>query len=109
MKRGYVREGEGTEYQSDEKRALYLGGFKNGKRDGFGTEFKGFGPLYIGGWKNGLRHGKGKEYDESENVIIDGEWIDGKLGSVPASNESQNDSFNEEIQNDSFNEDIPSS
>lgn len=60
MNRGYKREGEGTEYRKDGKRVLY-----------------------IGGWKNGLREGMGKEYDENGEVLIDAEWINGRVTTDP--------------------------
>ena len=78
MMKGFVREGEGKEYGIDGKSALYVGGWKNGLRDGYGSEFKGLNPVYIGEWKNGLRHGKGKELNENEEVVRRGKWIKGE-------------------------------
>ena len=78
MMKGFVREGEGKEYGIDGKSALYVGGWKNGKRDGYGSEFKGYSALYVGEWKNGLRDGKGRELNENEEVIRSGKWIIGE-------------------------------
>ena len=78
MMKGFVREGEGTEYGIDGKSALYVGGWKNGKREGYGSEFKGYSPVYIGEWKNGLRDGAGKELNENGEVIRSGRWIKGE-------------------------------
>ena len=78
MMKGFVREGEGKEYGIDGKSALYVGGWKNGKRDGYGSEFKGYSALYVGEWKNGLRDGKGRELNENEEVIRSGKWIKGE-------------------------------
>ena len=55
MMQGFVREGNGTEYGIDGKSALYVGGWKKGKREGEGSEFKDCFPVYIGEWKNGLK------------------------------------------------------
>ena len=46
--KGFVREGKGKEFEIDEKSALYVGGWKNGLRHGYGSEFKDFFPVYIG-------------------------------------------------------------
>ena len=78
MMKGFVREGEGKEYGNDGKSALYVGGWKNGLREGYGSEFKGYSPVYIGEWKNGMRDGKGKELNENEEVIRSGKWIKGE-------------------------------
>ena len=77
MINGFVREGKGTEYGIDGKSILYVGGWKNGYRDGYGSEFCGMNPVYIGEWKNGLRDGNGEEYDENGKVIRKGKWIKG--------------------------------
>ena len=80
MMKGFVREGEGKEYGIDGKSALYVGGWKNGKREGYGSEFKDCFPVYIGEWKNGLRDGAGKELNENEEVIRRGRWNKGTYG-----------------------------
>ena len=77
MKTGYMREGEGKEYLNGSKTAVYSGYFRNGKREGLGTEFKGFSPLYSGEWLNGMRHGKGEEMDENGRVVRSGIWVEG--------------------------------
>ena len=82
MMKGFVREGEGKEYGIDGKSALYVGGWKNGLRDGYGSEFKGLNPVYIGEWKNGMRDGKGKELNENEEVVRRGKWIEGEYDGI---------------------------
>ena len=77
IKRGFVRNGEGTQYGDDGKSVLYAGEWKNGKREGYGSEYNESNPVYIGGWKNGLRHGKGSEYNGSNPIYI-GEWKNGR-------------------------------
>ena len=51
MENGFVREGKGKEFVNDGREAVYYGEWKNGKRDGQGTEYKRFNPVYRGGWK----------------------------------------------------------
>ena len=75
----FVREGKGTEYKNDGKRALYIGDWKNGLREGYGSEYKGCYVVYIGEWKNGLRDGMGEEYNE-DKVVRSGKWTEGKYG-----------------------------
>ena len=82
MMKGFVREGEGCEFGIDGESALYVGGWKNGKREGYGSEFKGYSAAYIGEWKNGLRHGAGKELNENGEVIRSGRWNKDGIESV---------------------------
>mgnify|MGYP002559494113 CR=1 FL=1 len=82
MMKGFAREGKGKEYGTDGKSALYVGGWKNGKREGYGSEFKGRNPVYIGEWKNGMRHGAGKELNENGEVIRSGRWNKDGIESV---------------------------
>ena len=78
IENGFVREGEGTEYENEGNRALYYGGWKNGLREGYGSEFKGGIAVYIGEWKRGMRDGMGKEYNENEEMIRSGRWSKGE-------------------------------
>ena len=80
MKRGFFREREGTEYDSDGKRPLYFGDWKNGVREGYGSEFRGYYAVYIGEWKNGMRYGIGKEYNDNEEVLRSERWMKGEYG-----------------------------
>ena len=82
MMKGFVREGKGKEFGVNGKSALYVGGWKNGKREGYGSEFKGRNPVYIGEWKNGMRHGTGKELNENGEVIRSGRWNKDGIESV---------------------------
>ena len=76
MKNGFVRDGKGREYGEGEY-ALYTGEWKNGKRNGLGTEYSGFNPLYSGEWKEGKRHGRGQEMDKNGKVVRSGSWLNG--------------------------------
>ena len=78
VENGFVRERKGKEFVNGGKTVVYLGEWKNGKREGVGTEFKGMKTVYIGEWKNGKRDGKGKEMDENGRVVYEGEWREGK-------------------------------
>ncbi|KAK8798895.1 hypothetical protein WA588_005456 [Blastocystis sp. NMH] len=78
VKSGFKRNGEGKEFDVDGETALYSGDWKNGERNGMGTEMNGYKPVYTGEWKNGMRNGKGEEMDESGKVVFMGEWKDGK-------------------------------
>ena len=77
MMKGFVREGRGKEFGIDGKRVLYVGEWKKGLRDGYGSEIKGYCPVYIGEWKNGKRHGTGRELNENGTVMRKGRWIEG--------------------------------
>ena len=55
---GYKRCGNGKEYKNGGKRPVYSGDWKDGKRDGMGTEYKGIMPSYWGKWRNDRRKGK---------------------------------------------------
>ena len=78
IENGFVRDGKGKEFVNGGKTVVYLGEWKNGKREGVGTEYKGMTAVYIGEWKNGKRDGKGKEMDENGRVVYEGEWREGK-------------------------------
>ena len=78
MMKRFIREGEGSEYGIDGEDVLYYGGWKNGKRDGYGSEFKEMNPVYIGEWKNGLKNGAGEELNENGEVVRSGIWMKGK-------------------------------
>ena len=77
MENGFVREGKGKEFVNGSRMAVYSGDWKNGKREGMGTEYKGFKPVYTGEWRNGKREGKGEEMDENGEVVRSGWWMDG--------------------------------
>ena len=79
---GFVREGEGKEYGIDGKNALYVGEWKNGLREGKGSEFIGYSPVYIGEWKNGLRHGMGEELNDKGEILRKGRWSEGEYDYV---------------------------
>ena len=74
---GFLREGKGREFTSAHGLAVYSGEWKEGKREGFGTEFSGLKPVYIGEWKRGMKNGKGKEMDSKGTVVKSGVWSNG--------------------------------
>ena len=71
---GYVREGKGKEFDRDGKTATYVGGWINGKRDGFGTAFKDSAAVFQGEWRKGeqLRE-HSKEYVERKRKWM--KWL----------------------------------
>ena len=77
MDNGYVREGKGKEFANGGREAVYYGEWKNGKRDGQGTELKRFNAVYTGGWKDGNKNGNGKEMNERGKVVRSGWWVNG--------------------------------
>ncbi|KNB41559.1 hypothetical protein JH06_5023 [Blastocystis sp. subtype 4] len=89
--KGFVRAKSGTEYESDGKRALYYGDWKNGKREGKGSEFKDLNLVYIGEWKDGMRDGNGEEYNENDELVRSGRWIKGEYGVLRYKNDYGND------------------
>ena len=52
--------------------------FKNGLKDGQGTQFSVNGNKYIGAWKQDFMHGVGIFFCGRENYKRQGEWREGK-------------------------------
>lgn len=70
-------EGEGLlEYNSDKLYKMYIGNFKEGKKDGFGKEIYMNGEYYVGYFKNDLKNGKGKIFNKFNCIKLESEWID---------------------------------
>ena len=74
----------GKEFTLDENRLVYIGGYKDGKRNGKGVEYNNFGIIkFKGEYLNGKRNGKGEEYKQREentdlrynNIIDDSDII----------------------------------
>lgn len=58
----------------------YVGQWKGGKRNGFGTIYFANGKTkFLGEFKNDEINGRGTEYSLSGEVISDGMWVDGKF------------------------------
>ena len=55
----------------------YVGEWKNGKKNGQGTETFFDGRKYVGEWKNGKKHAQGTMTLSSGGKYV-GEWKDGK-------------------------------
>ena len=81
-KNGFTKEGDGIEYDGESRVALYSGQWKNGEREGLGTEYHDGYALYTGEWRHGMRNGRGKEMDEKGKVIYSGLWWNGIRSSV---------------------------
>ncbi len=52
---------------------------QNAKRHGRGTFVWDDGDMYIGVWKNDKRNGQGVSYCEDGSIEYDGEWKDGEM------------------------------
>jgi hypothetical protein len=55
----------------------YKGDFKNGRREGQGTEFRKKKGKYTGSWKNDKKHGKGTARLPN-GARYQGDWFEGK-------------------------------
>ncbi|TVZ57182.1 MORN repeat protein [Lutibacter sp. Hel_I_33_5] len=67
-------------YEND---AIYIGNFKNDKRDGFGKLTFKSGTSYIGEWKDNKKTGTGS-YSYSNGDVYIGEWKEDKLHGLGA-------------------------
>ena len=76
---GFVREGEGKEYDDDGKQLVYSGGFVNGIREGMGRILKNGLVIYDGEMKYGYPNGNGRRMNEDGDVSERGEWKNGYL------------------------------
>jgi len=73
---GDCENGEGTKtYDSG---AVYIGGFKNGKKSGQGTYKYASGSVYVGEYKDGKKNGQGK-FTKSDGSVYEGEFKDNKF------------------------------
>lgn len=73
FKAGVVH-GKGLAYSSGEpNKVVFEGLFKNGFRDD-GTMFYKDGPTYVGGFKNGMREGKGRYLRADGSISYEGEY-----------------------------------
>jgi len=72
------RNGKGKEYSAINKKLMFEGEYKNGKRNGIGTCFYGNGKIcFKGNYKDGILNGKGIDYYYNGNIEFDGEYVDG--------------------------------
>ena len=78
------KNGKGKEYKDYIllSKLAFEGEFKDGKRNGNGKEYNLLFPgkllEYDGEYKNDLRNGYGKIYDGNQNLIFEGEFLNGK-------------------------------
>lgn len=70
-------EGEGMiEYNNNTLFKEYKGGFKKGKKEGYGKEIYINGEYYLGYFKNDLKNGNGKLFNKFNNIKIESIWVD---------------------------------
>ena len=62
----------GKEFTLDNNTLVYIGGYKNKKRNGFGVEYDNLGTFkFQGEFINGKRNGEGKEFIKYSNGVVD--------------------------------------
>ena len=70
---------KGKEYNIYNKKLIFEGEYKNGKRNGYGKEYDNNGnQIFEGRYSNGKRYGRGMEFNENYNKIFEGEYKNGK-------------------------------
>ncbi len=57
----------------------YEGEFLRAEYNGKGTYYYSNGQKYIGFWKGGKEHGQGILYDAEDNIVAQGNWVEGVL------------------------------
>ena len=74
----YESNGIAKEYTGFDSKLIFKGEYKNGLRNGKGTEYDRAGELmFEGEYLNGLRNGQGKEYSLGK-LVFEGEFLNGK-------------------------------
>ena len=73
----YKRHGEGLLYENNDV-LVYEGGWKNGKRDGYGLYYHNMCLIYDGEWKDDKPNGDGCYLDNKGDVLFEGKWENGK-------------------------------
>ena len=72
-------DGKGKEYTNYNKKLVFEGEYKKGKRNGMGKEYDYEDTLlFEGEYLNNKRHGNGKEYFSNGNVKFEGKYLNGK-------------------------------
>ena len=74
----YKRHGEGLLYENNDV-LVYEGGWKNGKRDGYGLYYHNMCLIYDGEWKDDKPNGDGCYLDNKGDVLFEGKWENGRL------------------------------
>jgi hypothetical protein len=71
-------------YYLYEDGAVFIGSFKNDKRNGWGKMSYARGDVYEGEWRDYNRHGRGTLYTHNTGKTITGTWVDGALATQDA-------------------------
>jgi len=72
------RNGFGKEYDLESLDLIFKGYYNEGKRQGFGKEFRSEKIIFEGEYVNGIRNGKGIEFNHRGELLFEGEYKDGK-------------------------------
>ena len=71
--------GKSIVYIQGTKQKIYEGEYKNGKKNGYGSEYYFNSLIFEGEYLNGKRNGEGKEYNDLfGDVLFEGEYLNGK-------------------------------
>ena len=77
LKNDYPRNGKGSELKDGE--CVYVGNWKNNKREGSGKSIINDFTYYEGEWKENVPDGEGKLNDENGKLKYKGNWVKGQL------------------------------
>lgn len=77
IKTDYPRLGQGSEMLN--KECVFIGEWKDNKKNGNGTSLRDGETYYSGMWKNDLPEGEGILCDENGEILYQGIWIDGRI------------------------------
>lgn len=84
-----VVEGEGFLYLNGQ--VTFKGTWKGGMRCGFCQEFEGGRLVYKGEYKDDVRNGYGVLYDSNQDIVFEGQWVNGKEGLISIAENDKGD------------------
>lgn len=84
-----VAEGEGYLYTNGQ--VTFKGNWKNGLRCGLCQEYAGGHLVYKGEYADDQRNGYGILYDENQEIVFEGQWVNGEQGLISISENDHGD------------------
>ena len=84
-----VAEGEGYMYTNGQ--VTFKGNWKNGLRCGLCQEYAGGHLVYKGEYADDQRNGYGILYDENQEIVFEGQWVNGEQGLISISENEHGD------------------